>query len=141
MLMNRSQCVALSAGILAFVVGCTDFKPHLPQAQVQELLTTWLRDEGVSDENSGFDKGQQDSVVITKTYGYGYAPTESKAELLLSGFRYREGGEEKTYTGQAVLDLMQSRSGEWFIYRLSFVSDGGGIGSYFSPARKSERKS
>jgi len=138
--MNRSSCLAFFVAIVAPVAGCTDLKPHLPQAEVEQLLSTWLREEGIPDAMRGFDQGQQDAVVITKTYGYGYAPTESKAELRLTGFRYREGGETKVYTGRGLLNLKQAAGGEWFIDRMAFLSEQDAIGLEFHPARMPEKK-
>ena len=138
--MNRLSCLALTVGLVA-PAGCTDFKPHVPQAEVEQLLSTWLREGGLPDPNRGFDPGQQAAVVITKTYGYGYAPTESYAELRLTDFRYREGGEPKDYTGRASLSLKQSPDGAWFIYRLAFLSEQDAIGPEFFPAQTPEKKS
>jgi hypothetical protein len=139
--MNRLSCLALTVGLVATAAGCTDFKPHIPQAQVEQLLSTWLREAGLPDPNRGFDPGQQAAAVITKTYGYGYAPTESYAELRLTDFRYRDEGEPKVYTGRAVLSLMQSPQGAWFIHRLAFLSEQGAVGREFFPTRTPEKKS
>jgi hypothetical protein len=133
--MIRSGCLTVSVGLLALWAGCTDLKSHVPQPQVEQLLTTWLRDEGVPDPNRGFDKGQQAAVAITTIYGYGYAPTESYAELRLTDFRYRDGGEQKVYSGRGKLNLRQSAGGEWFIDRLATISDGDAVGLEFVRAR------
>jgi hypothetical protein len=139
--MNQSGYLAVLVGILATAGGCTDLKPHAPAAQVEQLLTTWLRDEGMAEANRGFDKGQQAAVVITKTYGYGYAPTESYAQLQLTDFRYRDGGAEKVYTGRALLSLKQAPDGQWYIHRLAFLSEQDAIGLEFFPAPAPEKKS
>lgn len=133
--MYRLKCLAAAIGTLSLAGGCTDLKPHLPDAQVKQLLETWLRDEATIDANRSFEKGQQGSVVVTKTYGYGYSPTESKAELRLTNFRYRELGKDESYTGKGVLDLMRSSSGQWYIHRLAFLDERDSISHEFFAAR------